>query len=281
MPKIVPIMKMNRRILLALTLGICSYLIIIMIFGIAFYYTNSLRAFETIEIEALSFFDSLYFSMATFSTIGYGEIIPFGNTGKILVFIESCIGLVFIPTLGGYLAYLFIQRPKDYCISDSIFVRPINGKIFLSARIGNKGKTIVDCEATLEIFLIENNLKRTIFKYNFSKPLVEISWYLNLRLDDTDGVQALNSFKNVLQYSQNCAIRITMKGHDSLTGNMVHLFNVYKATDIQRGGKFLDIYTWNGVERNVISWNNFNKTESISKELNSEIDRLLSLKPLL
>jgi len=43
-----------------------------------------------------------------------------------------------------------------------------------------------------------------------------------------------------------------------------------------RGGSFLDVYKWEGVERIIIDWNNFNKTAEINNEQNNEIDRLLN-----
>lgn len=268
-------MQLNSRIFTALAFGIAGYIVIVSFFGLLYYSTESLSLYGQAGVNQFSYFDCWYFSMITFSTIGYGEIVPFGNMGKILVFLESCIGLAFIPTLGGYLAYLFIQCPKDYYLSENIYIRHINDKIFLSARIGNKGKPIVDCDASLEMFLIENNLKRTILKHVFSKPLVEISWYLNLRLDDEENFSVLENLKKVIANPENCAIRITFKGHDSRSGNMIHLFKVYKVNDIHKGGKFLDIYTWNGLNRKVVSWHNFNKTEPLEVAKNAEIDRLL------
>jgi hypothetical protein len=46
--------------------------------------------------------------------------------------------------------------------------------------------------------------------------------------------------------------------------------------DIRRGGSFLDVYRWEGVERIIIDWNNFNKTAEIDEEQNREIDKLLN-----
>jgi len=266
---------MNPRIRNAIIKGIAGYLLLVLFFGVIFYITNSLAINTNGSKNHLYFFDYLYFSLVTFSTIGYGEIIPSGGTGKIIVFIESCIGLAFTPTFGGYLAYLFIQRPKDFFLSENIFLRSINDKIFLSARLGNKGRPIVGCEATFEMFQVENNLKRTLFKHVFSRPIVEITWYINLRLDDPESKAALHHLKTVLANPETCMIRITFSGQDATSGSLVHLFRYYKVHDLKRGGKFLDVYTWHGVQRTMINWHNFNRTEAIAQALNDEIDKLL------
>ena len=265
----------NTQVRNTLLRGIAGYLIIVLIFGTIFYLFNSLSANINDASKQLSYFDYLYFSLVTFSTIGYGEIIPVGTAGKIIIMIESCIGLTYTPFLGGYLTYLFIQRPKDFFLTDNIFLRHNNNKIYLSARVGNKGKPIVDCDATIDMFLIENNVKKTLFKHAFSRPLVEVSWYINLRLDDPENPLPLQHLKTIFAYPENCLIRIKFSGQDATTGNSIHLFKYYKPQDIRRGGSFLDVYTWEGVERKIINWNNFNKTIEISEEQNLEIDRLL------
>jgi hypothetical protein len=43
--------------------------------------------------KELNFFDYLYLSLFTFSTIRYGEIIATGIAGKVIIVIESCIAL--------------------------------------------------------------------------------------------------------------------------------------------------------------------------------------------
>jgi len=266
----------DKRIRNTLIRGIAGYLVMVIFFGIFFYLFDSLSVNSTQSGKQLHFFDYLYFSLVTFSTIGYGEIIPTGTAGKVIIVIESCIGLAYTPFFGGYLAYLFIQRPKDFFLTDNIFLRHNNNKIYLSARVGNRGKPIVDCVATLALFHIENNVKRTLFKQAFERPLVEISWYINLRLDDPENPVPLQHLKTVLAYPENCLIRIAFSGQDASSGNLVHLFKYYKAQDIRRGGSFMDVYRWEGVERHIIDWNNFNKTAEMSEEQNSEIDRLLS-----
>lgn len=265
----------DNRIRNTVIRGIAGYLIIVLFFGILFFLFDSLSVNSFNPQKQLRFFDYLYFSLVTFSTIGYGEIIPTALSGKIIIVLESCIGLAYTPFFGGYLAYLFIQRPKDFFLTENIFLRHNNNKIYLSARVGNRGKPIVDCDATLEMFLIENNVKRTLFKQAFSRPLVEISWYINLRLDDPEKQVPLQHLKTVFANPENCLIRIAFSGQDAASGNLVHSFRYYKVQDIRRGGSFLDVYRWQGVERIILNWNSFNKTIEINDEQNKEIDRLL------
>jgi hypothetical protein len=257
-------------------IGISIYLIFVVIFGFLFFVSGCLSENTISPPRPLNWFDYLYFSLVTFSTIGYGEIIPAGATGKIIIMLESCIGLVYTPFFGGYLAYLFIQRPQDFFLTRNIYLRHNNNKIYLSGRVGNRGKPIVDCEATIAMFMIENNVKRTLFKHAFSRPLVEVSWYINLRLDEQEHPGALENFKTVLANPEKCLMRITFSGHDSGTGNLVHLYQYYTTGNLLRGGSFKDVYQWKGIERVIINWDNFDRTDDITSEQHHEIDKLLT-----
>ncbi|MBL0336737.1 MAG: hypothetical protein IPP73_15865 [Chitinophagaceae bacterium] len=92
-------------------------------------------------------------------TIGYGEIVPKNGFGQTVIFIESIFALTFTPVFGGFLAYKFLQRPKDIILTDNFFIRYKNNHVFLSSRVGNKGKNVIDCTATIEFIQIVNNIK--------------------------------------------------------------------------------------------------------------------------
>jgi hypothetical protein len=62
-------------------------------------YTNSFSGFNPNQPLFLKFFDLLYFSIVTFTTVGYGDILPFGKAVKFLTILEmttAFITIVFI-----------------------------------------------------------------------------------------------------------------------------------------------------------------------------------------
>ena len=265
----------SHRILSAVLKGVAIYLVLTLVFGLVYYLFNSLD-FKTVPgNNAIRFLDYIYFSAVTFSTIGYGDIIPKAGTGQIIVFIESCFGLTFIPVFGGYIAYQFLQRPNDILLTDNFFIRYRNQKIFLSSRVGNKGKNLIDCTATIELIQIVNNVKRTLFKREINTPLVELVWFLEIRLDGEENAPALQQMKTLLAHPGTSLIRTTVAGFDSGTGNLVHVFKYYTMDKLLYGGKFSDVYTWEGVKRTNPNWANFNKVVSLTTAEQQVIDTLL------
>ncbi len=84
----ITILKSPLRILIF----IIGYIIL---FGVG-YYLSSPNTFK--GHYELSFIDSLYLSVVTFTTLGFGDITPVTNTGKILTIIESFVGILLIGT---------------------------------------------------------------------------------------------------------------------------------------------------------------------------------------
>ncbi|KAJ8390454.1 hypothetical protein AAFF_G00103890 [Aldrovandia affinis] len=61
----------------------------------------------------LTLFDSLYFCIVTFSTVGFGDVTPQIWPSKLLVVVMICVGLVAVPMQFEQLAYLWMERQKS------------------------------------------------------------------------------------------------------------------------------------------------------------------------
>uniref|UniRef100_H2ZT11 Potassium sodium-activated channel subfamily T member 2 n=1 Tax=Latimeria chalumnae TaxID=7897 RepID=H2ZT11_LATCH len=61
----------------------------------------------------LTLFDSLYFCIVTFSTVGFGDVTPRIWPSKLLVVIMICVALVVLPIQFEQLAYLWMERQKS------------------------------------------------------------------------------------------------------------------------------------------------------------------------
>jgi hypothetical protein len=265
----------SHRILNAVLIGVAIYLAITSVFGLVYFLFGSLDFKSAAGGNAIHFLDYIYFSAVTFTTIGYGDIIPKAGAGQVIVFIESCFELTFIPVFGGFLAYKFLQRPNDILLTDNFFIRYWNQHIFLSSRVGNKGKNLIDCSATIELIQIAHNVKRTLYKREINTPLVEMTWFLEIRLDGEDNAATLRQLKILMTNPGTSLIRTTVVGYDSNSGNLVHVFKYYTMDKLVYGGKFEDVFVWEGIKRTKPDWTNFNKVVSLTKTERQSIDILL------
>jgi len=266
----------SDRIINAVLKGIAIYISVSLVFGLLYYLFDSLNFKPTGGSGTVSFLDYIYFSAVTFTTIGYGDIVPKAGAGQVIVLIESCFELVFFPVFGGYIAYKFLQRPNDILLTDNFFIRYRNERIYLSSRVGNKGKNLIDCTATFEFIQLANNVKRTLYRREINAPIVEMTWYLEIRLDGEENIPALQQLKTLIANPETSIIRTTVSGYDSNSGNMVHVFKYYTMDKLIYGGKFSDVFTWEGVKRTKPDWTNFNKVVRLTPTEQQLIDSLLS-----
>jgi len=266
----------SDRIINAVLKGIAIYISVSLVFGLLYYLFDSLNFKPTGGSGTVSFLDYIYFSAVTFTTIGYGDIVPKAGAGQVIVLIESCFELVFFPVFGGYIAYKFLQRPNDILLTDNFFIRYRNERIYLSSRVGNKGKNLIDCTATFEFIQLANNVKRTLYRREINAPIVEMTWYLEIRLDGEENIPALQQLKTLIANPETSIIRTTVSGYDSNSGNMVHVFKYYTMDKLIYGGKFSDVFTWEGVKRTKPDWTNFNKVVRLTPTEQQLVDRLLS-----
>jgi hypothetical protein len=266
---------LSHRITIAVLKGIAIYFVITLVFGVLYYFFDSLDFRSASGFNTFHFFDYIYFSAVTFTTIGYGDIVPKAGAGHLIVFIESCFELTFFPVFGGYIAYKFLQRPNDILLTDNFFIRYRNERIYLSSRVGNKGKNLVDCSATVEFIQITNNVKRTLYRREINAPLVEMTWYLEIRLDGDENASALQQLRSLIANPHSSLIRTTVSGYDSNSGNLVHVFKYYTMDKLIYGGIFADVYKWEGVKRSEPDWTHFNKIIPLTANEQQIIDDLL------
>jgi len=87
----------SDRIINAILKGVAIYISVSLVFGLLYYFFDSLEFKSSTGSEYGSIIDYIYFSAVTFTTIGYGDIVPKAGAGQIMVLIESCFELVFFP----------------------------------------------------------------------------------------------------------------------------------------------------------------------------------------
>uniref|UniRef100_A0A8C8DB81 RCK N-terminal domain-containing protein n=1 Tax=Oncorhynchus tshawytscha TaxID=74940 RepID=A0A8C8DB81_ONCTS len=77
------------------------------------YVACGIQHLERASNQNLTLFNSLYFCIVTFSTVGYGDVTPHIWPSQLLVVILICVALVVLPLQFEELAYLWMERQKS------------------------------------------------------------------------------------------------------------------------------------------------------------------------
>ena len=68
---------------------------------------------ETGEILFNEFFDAFYWSVCTLTTVGYGDIYPISDTGRVISIISSIVGIAIIALPSGIITAGYIEELKS------------------------------------------------------------------------------------------------------------------------------------------------------------------------
>jgi len=114
MSAVIPKMRIKHRfrIVVGVFGGLLAHAIEIWIFTVAYYLMIKAGGWGSLEGNTTgTIWDCAYFSFTTFTTLGFGDIVPHGDL-RYLVGIESLTGLVLITWTASFL-YYEMQRYWD------------------------------------------------------------------------------------------------------------------------------------------------------------------------
>jgi hypothetical protein len=268
----------TREIFVFTLVSLGVYLGLIFGFAFIYYQTGSIEMtpFSTpyshpvseISNLRIDFEKAVYFSIVSFHTIGFGDIHPVTQFGRQVVMVQSTISLFFTAIFSGFLVYFVIKRPRDVFTTRNVYIRHRKGGYFLSIRVGNKGRDIIDLKSKFEAWTIENNTRIRVFRLEEELPDLEKILYYDLHLDDP----ATHNLRQALTLALNQGAMLHMKfsfiGNDIKTGEQVAFAQYYDSRHLRFGKMFLNVYSWdtNGRRKNF-RWGNFERIEEMDREL--------------
>uniref|UniRef100_A0A8B9LLH7 Si:dkey-21e5.1 n=1 Tax=Astyanax mexicanus TaxID=7994 RepID=A0A8B9LLH7_ASTMX len=141
--------------------------------------------------KSLSLFDSLYFCIVTFSTVGYGDVTPRIWPSQLLVVIMICVALVVLPLQFEELAYLWMERQKS-------------GGNYSRHRAQTE-KHVVLCVSSLKIDLLMDFLNEF-----YAHPRLQVACFIlssRNEVDRTDHQTILRAWA-VKDFAPNCPLYV-------------------------------------------------------------------------
>ncbi len=192
-----------------------------------------------------SFADAFAFSVQTFSTVGFGSLSPGTPYGNALVAIEVAVGILMAAIATGIIINKLSRPQSAVLFSDSMVVTTRNGQPTLVFRAANaRGNEVVD--ATIQVVALMDELTpeghhmRRVLDLNLlrrSSPMFALSWTVFHTLDEDSPLFGLDLSGD----TPLGAIIVTLLGHDATYGSTTHARNIYMASDIRVGERFVDV----------------------------------------
>ncbi len=266
----------TRELLLFILISLVVYLILILGFAGLYYASGSigLTHYSIQVTEKVDFEKAIYFSIVSFHTIGFGDIHPTTDLGRQIVMVQSTLSLFFTSIFSGFLVYFVIKRPYDIFTTERVYIRFRKHRYFLSIRLGNKGRDIIDLKSKFEAWTIENNTRIRVYRSEEELADLEKILYYDIDLDEPANWQLRDSIRDSLVNKTLLHMKFSFIGNDIKTGEQVAYAKYYDTGHVSFGKMFLNVYSWdtNGRRKNF-RWNNFERIEEMDRE---KVDKFLA-----
>ena len=193
------------------------------------------------------FEDSLFFSVQTLATIGYGRLVPNTRLANILVALEALVGLLGFAILSGLLFARFTRPTAKIVFSRNAIIAPYeNGWALMFRLVNLRNHDLTDVRAVVSCarWVEENGVRRRRFDLltleRQSIIFMPIHWVIVHPIGEQSPLRGL-SMEALAAADPEIVCLIT--ADDETFAQTVHSKTSYDKTDIVWGARFRDMYT--------------------------------------
>lgn len=233
-----------RRFLSLLTV---LYVLVNALFAVAFMLCgpDSLGGTDS-AVFGGEFWRAFFFSVETFSTIGYGNITPMGAAANVLVTLESLIGLLAVALATGMIFARFSRPTARILFSEQAVIAPYRGITAFEFRLTNTRKNqIIELNAKVLFTHFEEEDGKKIRRFYPLKlerdkvTFFPLSWTVVHPLDESSPLYGVTHEEMI---EQGAEFLVLLTGIDETFSQTVHTRSSYKADEIVWNARFTDIY---------------------------------------
>jgi inward rectifier potassium channel len=192
------------------------------------------------------FYRAFFFSVDTFATIGYGNIIPVGVVANTLVTIEALLNIVGVALATGVIFARFSRPSTRIIYSRNAIVAPYRDKMALEFRIANaRSSQLIDVQIQAILTKIEQvggSAVRKFYELSLERNRVvffPLSWTVVHPIDSASPMWGLTHSDLV---NGDAELLVLLIGTDETVSQTVHSRSSYQADEIVWGAKFANMF---------------------------------------
>lgn len=238
------------------------YLFINIIFGSIYYLLR-----DGLQPNDLGFLDSCFFSVHTFSTVGYGSVVPKSLSVNLVTVLETFIGLVFMALLTGLFFSKFSRPTAKFIFTDKMLVTNHRGKLALLFRIANsRSNRVMDAQITLTAIYDEITPEGISYRRledltldRGHTPIFILSFTCAHFIEPGSLSEKLIS---QLKNGSKVEFLVSIRGLDDTFGQTIHQSSLYSYARIQEGGQFEDFLHIGADGSRTVNFHHFDKIKN-------------------
>jgi inward rectifier potassium channel len=216
-----------------------------------------------------SFWDTFFFSVQTWATIGYGSMAPKSHYADVLVAVESFLGLLSMSVVTGLVFSKFAQPKAKVRFTKNILLSTFDGKPTLIFRIGNmRGNQIVEAR----LVVVWSTEGRTLEGVEFRKlqdltlvrtttVMFSLTWTAMHIIDESSPL--FNVTSEMLKNSK-AEVVVSLTGLDAEFNQTVHARTTYRASDFIWGDRFADVIGRDAAGQRLVDYREFDRLVTLN-----------------
>jgi inward rectifier potassium channel len=216
------------------------------------------------------FFKAYFFSIQTFTTVGYGSIAPMCFSSNVIAAFEALLGLLIFALATGLYYAKFTRPSSKINFSNIAVIAPykegING--FMMRMVNHSYSELIEMEAIITYSWLQTD-KEGVLRRSYSPIALErqkvalfpLNWTLVHPIDDKSPLWGKNQADLI---KENAEFIVFTKGLDTTFGQMVQATSSYLAKEVLWNYKFEPMYYSDETYGTVLELDKINNIISVT-----------------
>lgn len=225
-----------------------AYLAINGVFALIFYWmgVEQITGIESVS-PGVDFLNAFFFSIQTFTTVGYGHLSPSGLMTSFVASLDSFVGLLSFALATGLFFARFSKAEAHIEFSKHMLLSPYNGSRSLQFRLVHlKDTKVVGLEARVILSWLEvddnGKVRRKFHRLKLELDsifLFPLNWTIIHKITDTSPLYEMSE-EDLKQ--KNIELLVLVKGYDESYGKEIHASASYDCRQLISGATFNPMY---------------------------------------
>jgi inward rectifier potassium channel len=235
-----------------------------LVFGLAYEITGGVQG-------ANSYWDLFFFSVQTFSTIGYGAMAPVGIPAEVVATFEAFVGVLMNAFAAGIVVAKFARPTARVRFSRVLVVAPFDGVPTLMVRMANSRANQV-FDAKMGMFLLrdirttEGIQMRRLYDLRLTRDQTPFFTLTTTAMHPIDAQSPLYGLTVEQLEAMRAQIIVTIWGVDETFMAQVHAREFYNLPDIAWNAHFADVLSRTPDGKVVVDYTRFHDVVRLGGE---------------